>query len=165
MRRVGFVFQDYALFPHLTVLGNVALAMGHIEHSQRVARALGVLDRVGIASLANRTPRQLSGGERQRVAIARALARDPGVLLLDEPFSAVDRPTRLKLKAEVQALASTVNIPVVLVTHDIDEAAALASRLIIIDGGTTIAEGTPAGLFANPPSARVAEIIGIDAAR
>ena len=160
VRRAGFVFQDYALFPHLSVLGNVSVAMGHVAKQERIAAATAVLERVGIASLAGRSPRALSGGERQRVAMARALARDPKVLLLDEPFSAVDRPTRERLKDEVRALAASVDIPIILVTHDIDEAVALSRRLVVIDGGETVAAGTPDDLFNAPPSARVAEILG-----
>lgn len=161
-RRVGFVFQDYALFPHLTVLGNVTLAMGHIDAALRHEKGCEVLERVGIASLADRRPGQLSGGERQRVAIARALARGPQVLLLDEPFSAIDRPARQRLKAEVRALTAAVGVPVVLVTHDIDEAAALASRIVVIDAGATIATGTPDDMMTNSVSPRVAEILGIE---
>jgi molybdate transport system ATP-binding protein len=161
-RRVGFVFQDYALFPHLTVAGNVTLAMGHVEASQRSERGMEILTRVGIADLADRRPRDLSGGERQRVAIARALAREPKVLLLDEPFSAIDRPARQRLKAEVRTLAFEMAVPVVLVTHDIDEAVALASHLVIIDGGRTIAAGTPKSLIAHPGSQRIAEILGLE---
>ena len=161
-RRVGFVFQDYALFPHVTVLGNVMMAMGHVDAAERQSRGTAILERVGIAGLAERRPQELSGGERQRVAIARAVARDPDVLLLDEPFSAVDRPTRQTLKAEVRSLARSVKIPVVLVTHDIDEAAALASRIVVIDRGRTITEGTPQEIMANPPTRRVAEILGLE---
>lgn len=164
-RRVGFVFQDYALFPHLTVLGNVTLAMGHVEASQRAERGAEILARVDISPLAGRRPDGLSGGERQRVAIARALARDPKVLLLDEPFSAIDRPARQRLKEEVRSLALSVSVPIVLVTHDIDEAAALASRLVIIDAGRTIASGTPHDLMTAPGSARVAEIMGLGSVR
>ena len=159
-RRVGFVFQDYALFPHLTALGNVMLAMNHVAKTERAAAAMAVLARVGIEQLADRRPRALSGGERQRVAMARALARDPKVLLLDEPFSAVDRPTRELLKAEIKALASAVDIPVILVTHDIDEAVALSQRLVILDAGRTIAKGTPDQLFATLPNDHVRDIIG-----
>jgi molybdate transport system ATP-binding protein len=139
--------------------------MGHVEASQRQERGLGVLRRVGLDALASRRPAQLSGGERQRVAIARALARDPKVLLLDEPFSAIDRPARQKLKAEVREIASIVAVPVVLVTHDIEEAAALAGRMIVIDAGRTIAAGTPRTLMDNPGSPRVAEILGLDPVR
>ena len=162
LRRVGFVFQDYALFPHLNVLGNVTLAMGHVELAARHHRGRDLLRRVGIANLETRWPGDLSGGERQRVAIARALARDPQVLLLDEPFSAIDRPARQRLKVEVRALSASVAVPVVLVTHDIDEAAALASKVVVIDAGRTIATGEPKSLLANPGSARVAEILGSD---
>ncbi len=161
LRRTGFVFQDYALFPHLTARGNVALAMGHVANETRADAAAAVLRRIGIEHLAERSPRDLSGGERQRVGIARALARDPHVLLLDEPFSAVDRPTRERLKSEVRALASTLACPVILVTHDIDEAVALARQLVIIDHGVTIASGTPDELLQAPPSPRAAEIIGV----
>ncbi len=163
VRRVGFVFQDYALFPHLSVHGNVSLAMGHVEAAERPERAMTILQRVGIGALAGQRPSQLSGGERQRVAIARALARDPKVLLLDEPFSAIDRPARQRLKSEVRALAAAVAVPVVLVTHDIDEAAAMATRMVVIDAGRTIANGTPQDLMANPGTARVAEILGVEA--
>jgi molybdate transport system ATP-binding protein len=164
-RRVGFVFQDYALFPHLNVLGNVTLAMGHVAVSQRADRANAILKRIGIAALSDKRPGALSGGERQRVGIARALARDPKVLLLDEPFSAIDRPARQRLKAEVQALAADVSVPVVLVTHDIDEAVALASRVVIIDHGRTIASGAPRDLMAAPGHPRVAEILGLEPAK
>jgi molybdate transport system ATP-binding protein len=158
-RRTGFVFQDYALFPHLNARDTVALAMGHIEKGNRAGAAMAELARVGIAHLADRKPIGLSGGERQRVALARALARAPRVLLLDEPFSAIDRPARETLKALVRTLASAAGIPVVLVTHDIDEALALASNLVIIESGATIASGTASELFraADP---RIAAIIG-----
>ena len=158
-RRTGFVFQDYALFPHLNARDTVALAMGHIAQGQRADAATAELARVGITHLADRRPSRLSGGERQRVALARALARAPSVLLLDEPFSAIDRPAREALKALVRTLASAAGIPIILVTHDIDEAVALASHLVIIDSGATIASGTASELFktADP---RIAAIIG-----
>ena len=146
-RRTGFVFQDYALFPHLKARDTVALAMGHIAKAERADAAAAELARVGIAQLADRKPFGLSGGERQRVALARALARAPGVLLLDEPFSAIDRPAREALKELVRDLAASAGIPIILVTHDIDEAVALASNLVIIDHGATIASGTASDLF------------------
>ena len=159
-RRVGFVFQDYALFPHLSVRNNVAIAMRHVAAVERAERADGLLRQIGIEPLGDRFPRQLSGGERQRVALARALAREPSVLLLDEPFSAVDRPARERLKREIQAVAATIGVPVILVTHDIDEAVALARRLVIIDRGTMIADGLAAELMAAPQGSRVSDIIG-----
>src|SRR5712692_5586549 len=125
-RPVGLVFQSYALFPHMTALGNVAAALGHRPVGERLARAREVL------------------------------AREPAVLLLDEPFSAVDRPTRRKLHAELAELRQSVRIPIVLVTHDIDEAAALADRLCVIDHGETLQAGRPAELLAAPASPRVA---------
>ncbi len=158
-RRTGFVFQDYALFPHLNARDTVALAMGHIAIGERAEAAMTELARVGIAHLADRKPMGLSGGERQRVAVARALARAPRVLLLDEPFSAIDRPAREALKALVRDLAASSGIPVILVTHDIDEALALASSLVIIDAGATIASGTASELF-NAADPRIAAIIG-----
>jgi molybdate transport system ATP-binding protein len=161
-RRIGYVFQDYALFPHLTVLDGVRLAMRHVAREDQTAASIDILTRVGIARLAQRRPRDLSGGERQRVGIARALARDPVVLLLDEPFSAVDRPTREQLKREVKDLTASLSIPTLFVTHDIDEAVALAQRMVVIDSGRTIADAVPSELRRHPPTTRIAEIIGTD---
>ena len=101
-RSVGFVFQNYALFPHLTAIENVATALGHLPRGARASRARALLERVHLAGLENRRPAELSGGQQQRVAVARALAREPQVLLLDEPFSAVDQVTRRKLQRELR---------------------------------------------------------------
>ena len=155
-RPVGLVFQSYALFPHMTALGNVAAALGHRPKRQRVERARELLALVHLAGFEQRRPAALSGGQQQRVAVARALAREPAVLLLDEPFSAVDRPTRRKLHAELAELRQAVRIPIVLVTHDIDEAAELADRLCVIDHGETLQTGRPAELLAAPANPRVA---------
>ncbi len=142
-RRVGLVFQDYALFPHLCARDNVRLALLHLAEPARTERAESLLARVHLNGLEARRPDQLSGGERQRVALARALARDPKVLLLDEPFSAVDRMTREPLKEELAALHRSLDIPIVLVTHDLEEAQALADRICILHAGTTLQIGTP----------------------
>jgi len=157
-RRVGLVFQHYALFPHLTAIENVALA----AHPAKARAYLDALfERMGLAGLQARRPHQLSGGQQQRVALARALAREPQVLLLDEPFSAVDAPTRQTLYRELAALRQSVAIPMVLVTHDLNEARRLADRVVILDAGESLQVGPPARVFASPRNARVAELVGI----
>jgi len=140
-RRVGLVFQDYALFPHMTAVANVAAALGHLPRAQRAARARELLALVHLEDFAARRPAELSGGQRQRVAVARALARDPVVLLLDEPFSALDRAVRVALYAEIEALRARLACPIVLVTHDFEEVARLADRVLVLEAGRIVAEG------------------------
>ena len=159
-RATGLVFQDYALFPHLTALENVKLAARHLDEPQRSAQATGLLARVHLGGLETRTPDQLSGGERQRVALARALARDPKVLLLDEPFSAVDRTTRERLKVELSSLHRSLEIPIILVTHDLQEAEALADRIAILHKGRTLQCGAPDDVRLRPVSPLVARLMG-----
>ncbi len=159
-RAVGVVFQNYALFPHLTALGNVAEALGHRPRAGRQARARELLALVNLAGLEGRYPAALSGGQQQRVAVARALARDPKVLLLDEPFSAVDRSTRERLYAELASLRRQLAIPVILVTHDLDEAVMLADRLCVLHHGRGLQCDTPEVLMSRPLSAQVARLIG-----
>lgn len=170
-RRVGLVFQHYALFPHLTALENVAVACPAGLDIQQDASLRELFERLGLAGLEQRRPAQLSGGQQQRVALARALRRITrpaggetprhGVLLLDEPFSAVDAPTRQTLYRELAALRQQVSTPMVLVTHDLHEARRLADRVVIVDGGTTLQSGPPAKVFASPRNARVADLVGI----
>ncbi|MDO9384361.1 MAG: ABC transporter ATP-binding protein [Hyphomicrobiaceae bacterium] len=161
-RGVGFVFQDYALFPHLTALGNVAIAIGSAAAKADANDAAArLLARVHLQGFENRRPHQLSGGEKQRVAIARALARSPRVLLLDEPFSAVDRMTRVSLRADLLSLKASLSIPIVFVTHDIDEAMQLADRVAILDHGRILQTGSPDEVRAHPASPRVAAILGL----
>lgn len=161
-RRVGLVFQDYALFPHLSAVDNVALAMLDADKVTRQRRAEELLARVHLNGLAHRRPSQLSGGERQRVALARALARDPKVLLLDEPFSAVDRMTREPLKQELASLHRALDIPIVLVTHDIEEAQALADRICVLNKGNVMQIGAPDDLRLRPRTVGVARLMGQD---
>lgn len=149
-RRVGIVFQHYALFPHMSAAQNVMAAM---EAKDRV-EAERTLDLVNLHGLADRHPAQLSGGQQQRVAVARALARRPQALLLDEPFSAVDRATREKLYHEIIALRAHLAMPVVLVTHDVNEAQLLADRMVVIEKGRMVCAGTTAEVMADPGALR-----------
>ncbi|MDQ2694942.1 MAG: ABC transporter ATP-binding protein [Pseudomonadota bacterium] len=158
-RRVGMVFQSFALFPHLTALDNVALALTHLPAPQRPAAARALLERVHLGGLDARRPAALSGGQQQRVALARALARDPAVLLLDEPFSAVDQVTRRKLRLELAGLTRSLPIPIVFVTHDLDEAAMLAHRLCVMHAGRTLQAGTPEEVLHAPADATVARLM------
>ena len=160
-RRVGMVFQDYALFPHLDVRANVTAALGHLSRDRRRDRANALLEQVNLAGLEDRLPATLSGGQQQRVAIARALAREPQVLLLDEPFSAVDQVTRRKLRRELAALRSALRVPVVLVTHDLEEAAMLADRLCILHHGETLQSGAPLEVLSRPCSVQVARLVDL----
>ena len=146
-RHVGFVFQDYALFPHLTVLGNVEAALVDRPRADRRTRAKACLAQVHLDDKAARRPHELSGGERQRVALARALAREPRVLLLDEPFSAVDRAVRRRLQDEVAAVRAALGVPTVLVTHDLDDVVRLATHVLVIDSGRQVACDTVSALM------------------
>jgi molybdate transport system ATP-binding protein len=142
-REVAYVFQEYALFPHLDVLSNVAyglLARGMSRQSRR-SIALAWLERLGIAALARARPAMLSGGERQRVALARALAWTPRAVLLDEPFAALDETTRARVRDELRATLSTLDVPVVLVTHDESDAATFAAPVVRLERGRVVAPG------------------------
>lgn len=151
-RRVGLVFQDYALFPHMTVEQNVAYG--------GEARVHELLERFGITHLARAKPETLSGGERQRVGLARALARAPGTLLLDEPLSALDAHTRAQVRVELQDLLRELALPTLLVTHDFEDAAALADRVGVIVEGRILQLGTADQLVAAPEDAFVASFTG-----
>jgi molybdate transport system ATP-binding protein len=159
-RRCGYVFQEYALFPHLSAWQNVAYALHRVSRRERRERAVGLLDRFGLAGKADTRPHHLSGGERQRVAVARALAREPGVLLLDEPLSALDARTRAGAARELALVLRETAAPTLLVTHDFAEAAQLGDRVGVIDSGRVVQEGTPTELAAAPHSAFVADFTG-----
>ncbi len=156
-RRVGLVFQDYALFPHLTVRRNVEYAGRH--------RADAYLERFRISHLGDASPAALSGGERQRVALARALARDPAVLLLDEPLSALDAHTKTDVRAELRHLLRELGLPTILVTHDFEDAAALADEVGVIVDGRLRQLATPRQLVAEPRDAFVASFTGANLLR
>jgi osmoprotectant transport system ATP-binding protein len=147
-RRTGYVLQDVGLFPHLTIEGNVSLVptLERWPKGRRRARAVELLDLVGLpaAEFADRWPRELSGGQRQRVGVARALAASPPVLLMDEPFGALDPITRAEVRREFQRIQRALGQTVLMVTHDIAEAFALGSRVGVIDGGRLIVCDTPA---------------------
>lgn len=159
-RRVGLVFQSYALFPHLTAAGNVMAALDHLPKAERRGRARDLLSLVHLDGLEERRPAELSGGQQQRVAVARALARDPEVLLLDEPFSAVDRATREKLYQELAELRRRLAMPIVLVTHDMSEASLLADHLVLLHRGRSLQAGPPDEVMAKPRDPLVARLIG-----
>jgi len=163
-RSCGFLFQQYALFPHLTALENVCIPLHNTMPSvtQRKVLAQQWLDRMSIGELSARMPNQLSGGQQQRVALARALARNPKILLLDEPFSAIDAPTRQSLYKTLAQLRKDLNIPILLVTHDLREADLLADRITVIDHGVGLQTAAPHILFERPRNSRVAELVGIN---
>ena len=159
-RRCGYLFQDYALFPHMRAWQNVAYPLRELPRDERRRRAHDLLDRFGLADRADARPGTLSGGERQRVALARALAREPRALLLDEPLSALDARTRAAASRELATTLRTAGVPAILVTHDFTEAAQLADRVAIVDRGHAIQTGTAAELAARPKSAFVADFTG-----
>jgi molybdate transport system ATP-binding protein len=163
-RSCGFLFQQYALFPHLSALENVCIPLYNsvAALSDRKSLAQEWLDRMGIGELSDRMPNQLSGGQQQRVALARALARSPKILLLDEPFSAIDAPTRQSLYKTLAQLRKDLSIPILLVTHDLREADLLADRITVIDQGVGLQTAPPKILFERPRNSRVAELVGIN---
>ena len=160
-RRIGYVFQGYALFPHLTVVRNIAFGLQGRPRADRTRRAAEVIERLGLRGLEQRYPRELSGGQRQRVALGRALAIDPALLLLDEPLSALDAPLRRTLRDELREILSGWGTAAVVVTHDFTEAYRLADRIIVYEDGRVIQSAPRSELLWQPASESVARIMGL----
>ncbi|EJM97833.1 ABC transporter ATP-binding protein [Phyllobacterium sp. YR531] len=160
MRRIGFVFQDYALFPHLTAEQNILFGLKALPKEQASERAKEVIDHVGIASLTKRYPHMLSGGEQQRVALARALAPNPDILLMDEPFSSLDSGLRQKVRQETFQLLRRLGTTVIMVTHDPEEALSAGDRIVLMREGQIVQIGTGYDLHDRPNSPYAADFFG-----
>jgi molybdate transport system ATP-binding protein len=161
-RDIGYLSQDYALFPHLTVVGNVGYGLGGLPTADRGRRVGELLELLGLADLGQRYPRQLSGGQQQRVALARAVARRPRLLLLDEPLSALDAPTREQLRRELRRWLAALGVPTVLVTHDRLDTQVLGDQVVILEGGRVRQSGRIDDVFSRPVSPGVARIVGVE---
>lgn len=162
-RSFGFMFQDYGLFPHLTVYENVAfgLRMQHLPEIKIALRVAEELDRVNMSSFADRRIQNLSGGEQQRIALARTLAPEPRLIMLDEPLGALDRKLREQLTVEIRRILKSAGVPAIYVTHDQEEAFTLADRILLLSGGRLAQMGTPEELYHSPNSSWVANFLGL----
>lgn len=161
-RQIGYMAQDYALFPHYTVAGNIGYGLGDLSHAERAKRIDDMIELFHLRGLEHAKPRELSGGQQQRVALARAVAPRPLLLLLDEPLSALDVQTRLRLRGELRALLKQLAIPSIIVTHDWAEALALGDRLAVIVDGAVLQTGSPQEVFSQPANADVARVVGVE---
>ena len=162
-REVGMVFQSFNLFPHLSVLNNLTLAptrVRKVTRAQAEARAMELLRRVGIEEQADKFPAQLSGGQQQRIALARALATKPGLLLLDEPLSALDAIVRVKLRGEIRSLQRKLGVTTIMVTHDQEEAFAVADRIVVMNQGGIEQVGSAMQVYRDPATLFVADFVG-----
>jgi len=159
-RGIGIVFQDYALFPHLTVADNVGFGLQHLERSARRERVAQILEMVGLPDLARRYPHELSGGQQQRVAVARALAPAPALMLLDEPFSNLDADLRAQMRDEVEKILRTTGTSAIFVTHDQEEAFTLADRVGVLNRGRIEQLASPEDVYHHPATQFVAEFVG-----
>jgi molybdate transport system ATP-binding protein len=161
-RNVGYVFQDLALFPHLSVEGNLAYGLTALAAAEREARIAGILKSFRIDRLGERKPRQISGGERQRVALARALVTAPSVLLLDEPLAGLDAPTKSAIMDDLRTWNREHQIPILYVTHNREEVFALGERVLVIESGRIVEQGTPHEVMAAPRQETVAQLAGFE---
>jgi molybdate transport system ATP-binding protein len=161
-RRAGYVLQDLALFPHMTVAQNVAFGLTQLSQSARTERIAAMLESFRISHLADRRPREISGGEAQRVALARTLVTNPEVLLLDEPLAALDAPIKSQIIDDLREWNRAHNIPILYVTHSRDEVFALGERVMVLDGGRIVAQGTPHDVMMAPMQETVAQLAGFE---
>jgi molybdate transport system ATP-binding protein len=161
-RDIGVLFQDYALFPHMTVAQNVAFAARQVSRQAARNRVAELLDTFRLRDLEGRLPRQLSGGQQQRVALARAVFRRPKLLLLDEPLSALDRPTQEEVREELRTLVRALGIPAYIVSHDRTDALTLADHTVLMDDGRIVQSGTTREVFEAPATPGAARLVGID---
>lgn len=161
-RRVGYVLQDLALFPHLTVEQNVAYGLASLDRQEQKTRTDSVLTSFRIEPLRHRKPAQISGGERQRVALARALVTDPRALLLDEPLAALDLPTKSLIIDDLRAWNLLRRVPILYVTHTLDEVYSLGERVLVLDQGRILAQGTPHEVMTVPHYGTVAQLAGFE---
>ena len=161
-RSTGFVFQNYSLFRHMTVADNITfgLTVRKTKPKARARKAEELLDLVGLAGMGNRLPRQLSGGQQQRVAVARALAFEPAVLLLDEPFGALDNKIRQQLRQAMRQIQQKLGVTTILVTHDQEEAFEVGDRIGVIEKGRLLEVGSPKELYSRPQNEYVARFLG-----
>lgn len=158
-RSLGYVFQDLALFPHMTARENILYGAKGVNTRERTDRLENLLDKFRLPDVAHRRPAELSGGQKQRVAFARALIRRPDVLLLDEPFSALDTPLRIEMRDFLKEIHRDFAVPTVLVTHDAVEAAAVGDRILVYTDGTIVQSGIPEEVFGNPSDDRVRALL------
>ena len=161
-RSVGYLFQDYALFPHLSVRENIGFGVSSASKSEWEKRVREIAERMQVVDLLDRRPPQLSGGEQQRVALARAVASGPELLLLDEPLSALDGPTRDRLREELARLLQALRLPAIVVTHDWIDALRLGDSLVVMSSGAVLQTGTPQDVFARPQHTDVAAAVGME---
>jgi molybdate transport system ATP-binding protein len=161
-RRVGYVFQNLALFPHLTVEQNVQYGLARLPKDERSARSSAMLEAFHIAHLARRSAREISGGESQRAALARTLVTDPSLLLLDEPLAALDAPTKSKIIDDLRQWNCAHRIPILYVTHSREEVFALGERVLVLDAGCILAQGTPHDILSAPQIETVAQLAGFE---
>jgi molybdate transport system ATP-binding protein len=161
-RNLGYVPQDYALFPHLTVAQNIGYGLRSLAASEREGRCAEAIRWLGLAGMETRYPGEISGGEQQRVALGRAIVRRPRLLLLDEPLSALDAPTRQRLRNDLRQWLRKLSLPTVLVTHDRTEALTLGSRVLVMHEGQIAQNGTPRDVFNRPANLAVARLVGVE---